>query len=104
MAVDNPKNYVDLLISLPPDSIIDPKLIILFVTSLLTRVNSLENVLNEKTQELIGLKNNFDNLEKRVNFQEKYSSNLSTLRTKIRFSEGGVYYLGRTVYREKLYS
>ena len=44
------------------------------ITSLLARVDSLENVLNEITQEIIDLKNIAFDLEKRVNFQERYSS------------------------------
>ena len=74
MAENNPKNYVDLLKNLPPDSIIDAKLIIPIITSLLARVDSLENVLNERSQEIIDLQNNVFDLEKRVNFQERYSS------------------------------
>ena len=44
------------------------------IISLLTRVDSLENVLNERTQQITDLKNNVFDLEKRVNFQERYSS------------------------------
>ena len=68
MAENNPKNYVDFLKNLPPDSNSDPKLLISIITSLLARVDSLENVLNERTQEIIDLKNNVFDLEKRVNF------------------------------------
>ena len=75
MAENNPKNYVGLLKNLPPDSNIDPKLNIPIITSLLTRVDSLENVLKERTQAKIDLKNNVFDLEKRVSFQERYSSN-----------------------------
>ena len=74
MAGNNPRNYVDLLKNFPPDSNIDPKLTIPIITSLLVRVDSLENVLNERTQEIIDLKNNVFDLEKQVNFQERYSS------------------------------
>ena len=74
MAENNPNNYVVLLKNLPLDSIIVPKLMIPIITSLLARVDSLENVLNERTQEIIDLKNNVFDLEKRVNFQERYSS------------------------------
>ena len=59
MAENNPKNYVDLLKNLPPDSNIDPKLMIPIITSLLTRVDSLENVFNERTQGTIDLKTMF---------------------------------------------
>ena len=56
MAENNPNNYVVLLKNLPLDSIIVPKLMIPIITSLLARVDSLENVLNERTQEIIDLK------------------------------------------------
>ena len=72
IAKNNPKNYVELLKNLPPDSNIGPKIMILIIPSLLARVDSLENVLNEKTQEIIDFKNNVFDLEKRVNFQERY--------------------------------
>ena len=74
MAENNPKNYFDLLKNLPPDSNNDPKLMISIITNILARVDSLENVLNERTQEIIDLKNNVFDLEKRINFQERYSS------------------------------
>ena len=74
MAENNPKSYVDLLKNLPPESNIDPKLMISIITSLLTRVDSLEIVLTERTQQKIDLKNHVFDLEKRVNFQERYSS------------------------------
>ena len=74
MAENFPKNCNDLLKNLPPDSNIDPKLMIRIINSLSTRVESLENVLNERTREIIDLKNNVFDLEKRVNFQERYSS------------------------------
>ena len=74
MAENKSNNYVDSLQNLPPDTNIDPKLIIFIITSLLARVDSLENVLNERTQKITDLKNNVFGLEKRVNFQERYSS------------------------------
>ena len=59
---------------LPQDSNIDSTLMIPIITSILTRADSLENVVNERTQELIDLKNHVFDLEKRVIFQERYSS------------------------------
>ena len=59
MAGNNPRNCVDLLKNFPPDSNIDPKLTIPIITSLLVRVDSFKNVLNERTQEIIDLKKQF---------------------------------------------
>ena len=45
------------------------------ITIILTTVGSLEIVLNERTQEINDFKNNVFDPKKRVNFQERYSSN-----------------------------
>ena len=71
MAENNPKK---ILKNLPSDSNIGPKLMIPIITIVLTTVGSLENVLNERTQEINDLKNHVFDPEKRVNFQESHSS------------------------------
>ena len=74
MAENNPKNYVDSLKNLLPKFNSDPKSVIFIISSLLTRVNSLSNVLNERTQEIVDLRDNVFDREKLFDVEQRLLS------------------------------